>query len=150
MIGTTQICEAEEFKYVYFGLLVFKQFLNLQNYHGDPYVSCRAECVTSGDCPSSRQVCQANKCIDPCNGVCGINANCRVRDGTTAVCSCPKDMTGDPFVHCRPFEKRKYPPPRQINSIHLRIHNIDLYIKILVYTPIICSGTAVIARRFLM
>ncbi|KAL0267041.1 UNVERIFIED_CONTAM: hypothetical protein PYX00_009414 [Menopon gallinae] len=77
-----------------------------ENYLGDPYVSCRAECVTSGDCISSRQVCLRNKCVDPCKGVCGINANCRIRDGTTAVCSCPKDMTGDPFVRCRPFEKR--------------------------------------------
>lgn len=85
-------------------------------------MSCRAECHTSGDCPSQRQTCVNNKCIDPCKGVCGINANCRVRDGTTAVCSCPKDMTGDPFVRCRPFEKRRF-PRTNIPSSGLTINN---------------------------
>ncbi|XP_054290488.1 fibropellin-1-like [Macrosteles quadrilineatus] len=72
---------------------------------GDPYVSCRAECFTHSDCPSHKPSCLNAKCVDVCAGVCGVNANCRVRDGTTAVCSCPKDMTGNPFVSCRPFEK---------------------------------------------
>lgn len=74
-------------------------------YLGDPYVSCRAECLSHGDCPSDRPSCLYSKCVNPCAGVCGVGANCRVRDGTTAVCSCPKDMTGDPFVRCRPFDK---------------------------------------------
>ncbi|KAK6636524.1 hypothetical protein RUM43_010186 [Polyplax serrata] len=90
-----------------------------ENYYGDPYLSCRAECHTSGDCPSHRQTCVNNKCVDPCKGVCGINANCNVRDGTTAVCSCPKDMTGDPFVRCRPFEKEDlcHPNPCGSNAV---------------------------------
>lgn len=79
----------------------------LQGYFGDPYTSCRAECLSHGDCPSSRPSCINSKCMDPCAGVCGVNANCRVKDGTTAICSCPRHMTGNPFVSCRPFEKSK-------------------------------------------
>ncbi|KAK3913971.1 Neurogenic locus notch-like protein 1 [Frankliniella fusca] len=74
-------------------------------YLGDPYVSCRAECLSHGDCPRDRPSCVAARCTNPCLGVCGVNADCKVRDAT-AICSCPRDMTGDPFVSCRPFEKR--------------------------------------------
>lgn len=83
----------------------------LQGYFGDPYTSCRAECLSHGDCPSSRPSCINSKCMDPCAGVCGVNANCRVKDGTTAICSCPRHMTGNPFVSCRPFEKSKSSSP---------------------------------------
>ncbi|XP_014249775.1 neurogenic locus notch homolog protein 2 [Cimex lectularius] len=72
---------------------------------GDPYTSCNLECESHYDCPSGRPACSAGKCIDPCAGQCGVNANCRVKDRTTPVCSCPRHMTGDPFVSCRPFEK---------------------------------------------
>lgn len=37
----------------------------------------------------------------------GINADCNLR-GLTPICSCPRDMTGDPFVSCRPFTPRVY------------------------------------------
>ncbi|KAK9510972.1 hypothetical protein O3M35_005636 [Rhynocoris fuscipes] len=73
---------------------------------GDPYSSCHLECESHYDCPAGRPACSAGKCIDPCaQGVCGINADCRVKERTTPVCSCPRHMTGDPFVSCRPFEK---------------------------------------------
>ncbi|XP_050544037.1 fibropellin-1 [Daktulosphaira vitifoliae] len=75
-----------------------------KGYFGNPLVSCRAECLTHSDCPSDRPSCLGEKCVNPCTGVCGINANCEVRDHIKAVCSCPKTMTGDPFVRCRPFE----------------------------------------------
>ncbi|XKL64389.1 hypothetical protein PGB90_004475 [Kerria lacca] len=75
-----------------------------KGYFGDPYVSCRAECQTHRDCPSDRPSCLGEKCVNPCSsGVCGVNAKCEVR-GATPICSCPRDMTGDPFVRCRPFE----------------------------------------------
>lgn len=32
----------------------------------------------------------------------GVNADCNLR-GLTPICSCPRDMTGDPFTSCRPF-----------------------------------------------
>lgn len=74
-----------------------------KGYFGDPHVSCRAECLTNRDCPSDKPTCLGERCVNPCNGVCGVNANCEVR-GYTPICSCPRDMTGDPFVRCRPFE----------------------------------------------
>lgn len=36
----------------------------------------------------------------------GVNADCNLR-GLTPICSCPRDMTGDPFVSCRPFTPGK-------------------------------------------
>uniref|UniRef100_A0A8D8WK56 EGF-like domain-containing protein n=1 Tax=Cacopsylla melanoneura TaxID=428564 RepID=A0A8D8WK56_9HEMI len=75
-----------------------------QGYLGDPYTSCRAECLTHTDCPTDRPSCLGNQCMNPCIGQCGVNAKCEVR-GATPICSCPRDMTGDPFVRCRPFDK---------------------------------------------
>ena len=76
------------------------------NYLGDPYTKCNPECVTHDECGPQRH-CFNSKCVNLCDGVCGINANCKLRD-TTPVCSCPKNMTGDPFTQCRPFELSKY------------------------------------------
>ncbi|KAF5276800.1 hypothetical protein FQR65_LT16166 [Abscondita terminalis] len=75
-------------------------------YFGNPLVSCQAECTQNSDCPPSKPACFYNSCKNPCTGVCGTNADCRLRNGITPVCSCPKDMTGDPFVSCRPFTKQ--------------------------------------------
>lgn len=77
-----------------------------EGYFGNPYSGCRAECLSHGDCPSNKPTCIYNKCKNPCDGVCGVGANCELR-GLTPVCSCPRDMTGDPFVRCRPFEPSK-------------------------------------------
>lgn len=79
----------------------------MQGYIGNPYSSCKPECVTHSDCPRSKPACYYNSCKNPCDGVCGIGANCELRD-ITPICSCPKDMTGDPFVRCRPFEKSNF------------------------------------------
>ncbi|GBP39332.1 hypothetical protein EVAR_24312_1 [Eumeta japonica] len=73
-----------------------------RGYHGDPYKICTAECESDSDCPSYKPACLYNACVNPCNGVCGVNADCNLR-GLTPVCSCPKDRTGDPFSYCRPF-----------------------------------------------
>ena len=73
-----------------------------QNWQGNPYTGCRAECTYDSDCPRGKPVCYYSKCVNPCEGACGVSANCELR-GTTPVCSCPRDMTGDPFVSCRPF-----------------------------------------------
>lgn len=50
-------------------------------------------------------------------GACGIGADCNLR-GLTPVCSCPRDMTGDPFVRCRPFTKEDLctPNPCGVNA----------------------------------
>lgn len=71
------------------------------NYIGDPYTSCRPECVLNTDCPRDKS-CVRNLCIDPCAGTCGINAECRVSNHVP-VCSCKEAHTGDPYGSCRPI-----------------------------------------------
>ena len=61
--------------------------------------NCRPECVFNQDCPSDKS-CQSQKCIDPCPGLCGINAVCRVRNHIP-ICVCNKGFTGDPFLQCQ-------------------------------------------------
>ena len=71
----------------------------IPEYFGDPYVACRPECVVNSDCPSNK-ACQRNKCIDPCPGTCGINAQCQVRSHIP-ICTCNTGYIGDPFTECR-------------------------------------------------
>jgi hypothetical protein len=47
----------------------------LYEYHGDPYIGCRPECVLSQDCTRDKN-CVRNKCVDPCRGTCGFK--CKV------------------------------------------------------------------------
>lgn len=61
-----------------------------------PY--CRPECVASSDCARDKS-CVNQKCIDPCAGTCGYNAECRVVNHNP-ICSCSPRFTGDPFVQC--------------------------------------------------
>lgn len=82
-------------------------FFLFQTYVGNPYVSCRPECTTHSECSPAKPACLYQKCVNPCDGVCGVNADCNLR-GITPVCSCPKHMTGNPFVSCRLFEPRKH------------------------------------------
>lgn len=60
--------------------------------------NCRPECVTNSECPS-HQICSNQKCKDPCPGLCGSNALCRV-NSHTPMCYCENGFTGDPFVYC--------------------------------------------------
>ena len=71
------------------------------NYVGDPYSSCRPECVLNTDCPREKS-CVRNQCIDPCPGTCGINSECRVSNHIP-ICSCKESYTGDPYGSCRPI-----------------------------------------------
>ncbi|EFX65777.1 hypothetical protein DAPPUDRAFT_229540, partial [Daphnia pulex] len=77
------------------------------NYVGDPFSSCRPECVLNTDCPRD-QSCSRNRCIDPCPGTCGINADCRVANHIP-VCSCKEAHTGDPYGSCRPLPVKPLP-----------------------------------------
>lgn len=72
----------------------------LPEYQGDPYSSCRPECILNSDCPRNR-ACIRNKCKDPCPGTCGQDAICTVLNHIP-ICSCPTGMAGNPFVECRP------------------------------------------------
>lgn len=74
----------------------------LAEYQGDPYVGCRPECTLNTDCPQNR-ACIRNKCVDPCPGVCGQNAQC-IAYNHIPMCSCPSGMTGNAFVRCLVFE----------------------------------------------
>lgn len=66
--------------------------------------NCRPECTVSSDCSVNR-ACKNRKCVDPCPGICGINARCEVINHSP-ICSCNQGFTGDPFVTC--FATRKY------------------------------------------
>lgn len=70
----------------------------LPEYQGDPYTSCRPECVLNNDCPRNR-ACVRNKCVDPCPGTCGRNAICNVLNHVP-MCSCPTGMAGNAFISC--------------------------------------------------
>lgn len=76
----------------------------LQGYFGDPYLGCRPECVTNNDCDIDKS-CSNNKCVDPCQGACGINALCSVSHHTP-ICHCIEGYEGNPMVSCHPQRKR--------------------------------------------
>ncbi|XP_055543234.1 nidogen [Wyeomyia smithii] len=89
-----------------------------KGYIGSPYSECRAECYGDSECPPGRPACIYGICKNPCDRSCGFNANCKLK-GLTPICSCPRDMTGDPFVSCRPFTKEDLcdPNPCGLNAI---------------------------------
>ena len=60
--------------------------------------NCRPECVVNSDC-SQELACISRKCQDPCPGLCGINAYCRVRNHVP-ICVCNQGYQGDPFSRC--------------------------------------------------
>lgn len=69
----------------------------MPEYQGAP-PSCRPECVASSDCASNK-ACSNQKCINPCEGACGVAALCQTINHNP-ICTCPNDMTGDPFTRC--------------------------------------------------
>lgn len=60
--------------------------------------ACKPECTVSSECPVTRS-CVNQKCVDPCQGICGIGAECRTVFHSP-LCSCKPGQTGDPFVRC--------------------------------------------------
>lgn len=82
---------------------VCKQFDNqpackcLPTFLGTP-PNCRPECATNSDCPGN-MACIKQKCLDPCQGSCGTNANC-ITVNHSPLCTCPAGSTGDPFNAC--------------------------------------------------
>lgn len=75
----------------------------LPNYIGRA-PNCRPECSISEECPSNL-ACQSEKCVDPCPGSCGANAECTVIKHKS-VCSCAVEFTGDPFSGCSPIPSK--------------------------------------------
>ena len=60
--------------------------------------NCRPECVVNSECPQE-SACITQRCQDPCPGLCGINAYCRVRNHVP-ICACNQGYQGDPFSRC--------------------------------------------------
>lgn len=87
----------------------------LPEYFGDPYTVCKPECVTNIDCPSNK-ACLNNKCKDPCYGICGINAECRVSNHAP-ICSCYEGYTGNPSASCHQIQISTY----NYSALKLRI-----------------------------
>lgn len=69
----------------------------LVGYIGSP-PSCKPECIVSTDCLPS-EACNNRKCVNPCQGACGVAAKCQVINHNP-ICSCPLSYTGNPFVRC--------------------------------------------------
>lgn len=82
-----------------------------QDYYGDPYVQCRPECVTSSDCPHTKD-CYNNKCRDPCPGACGLYSECSVINHSPT-CYCSEGYTGNPLTKCYPIMKDQISPCAQ-------------------------------------
>lgn len=67
-------------------------------YIGDPYSGCRPECTMDSDC-NNNLACINQHCINPCQGICGLNSVCEVINHIP-ICSCEPGLTGDPFRRC--------------------------------------------------
>ena len=76
----------------------------IPNYIGSP-PNCRPECVTNSQC-SRTEACIQEKCVDPCVGLCGINAECKVVNHSP-YCVCPSGYEGDAFDRCLPIPSSK-------------------------------------------
>lgn len=70
--------------------------------------NCRPECSINPECATSL-ACINQKCVDPCPGSCGINAECRVVNHIPT-CLCADGYTGDPFSSCylKPIGKNQH------------------------------------------
>jgi hypothetical protein len=66
--------------------------------------NCRPECILNSDCAPDK-ACIGRKCQDPCPGLCGINAVCRVRNHVP-ICVCNPGYEGDPFSQCFLFTSK--------------------------------------------
>lgn len=78
----------------------------LPEYHGDPYRECRPECVLNNDCPRNK-ACVSRKCVDPCPGTCGINAECSVYNHVP-MCTCTQGFIGNAFVQCNRIQGTRF------------------------------------------
>ena len=71
----------------------------IRDYIGNPYVECKPECVTNNECPRDK-ACVNQHCVDPCPGVCGAHATCRVTSHVPT-CTCDPGYTGNAFISCQ-------------------------------------------------
>ena len=70
----------------------------LPGLQGNPYIECKPECTLNTEC-QDHLACVQQKCVDPCPGVCGQNARCKVQFHNPT-CICDFGFYGDPFSSC--------------------------------------------------
>lgn len=92
-----------------------------EQYYGSPPL-CRPECMVSSECMPNR-ACINQKCVDPCVGACGDNAKCTVVNHN-ALCSCPPNYHGDPFVHCTYEQRKLFSIPRLVDTMYIYMRGI--------------------------
>ena len=93
----------------------------IDEYFGNPYESCRPECIINSDCPSNR-ACIKNKCQDNCPGTCGQNADCQVINHLPS-CSCRIGFSGDPYRICNLIPNdRKIIKLKEFTNLKYAIH----------------------------
>ena len=68
--------------------------------------NCHPECIFNNDCPTEL-ACKNQRCVDPCPGLCGIHATCRVRSHIP-ICVCDTGYQGDPFTQCRRITSKDF------------------------------------------
>lgn len=71
-----------------------------KGFKGSPFTECKPECSTNSDCSSSKSVCSKGICTNPCDGACGVYADCKLKN-SKPVCSCLPTYIGDPKTGCR-------------------------------------------------
>lgn len=75
-------------------------------FFGDPYFECRPECVANEECAFDK-ACIHNKCVDPCIGTCGFNAQCLISNHVPN-CICPAGTSGNAFISCNQYEGKHW------------------------------------------
>lgn len=104
----------------------------IEGYNGSP-PSCRPECVVSSDC-SPATACVNQKCINPCLGSCGLNAECTVINHNP-ICSCRQGFTGNPFQACL------IPPRKPFPDYYKFLQNFKIMLIISFFLPAISDIT---------
>lgn len=95
----------------------------ITGYFGDPYSGCRPECLTNNDCSHDKS-CLNMKCVNPCLGSCGVNAECTVINHNPQ-CYCIAGYTGNALTLCREIEQSK---THFYTDSQYRLDNINSYL----------------------
>lgn len=66
---------------------------------------CRPECVSNSECNFAK-ACLNSKCVNPCLGACGLNAECHVISHSPQ-CVCRTGYEGDAFDQCEPIRGKQ-------------------------------------------
>lgn len=112
----------------------------LPEFIGSP-PSCRPECVSNAEC-ASHLACISQKCKDPCPGVCGANAECRVVSHTPN-CICLSGYVGDPFTQCIVQRKFHMCSVRLYNEIMISVAQAVITETLTPCIPSPCGANAI-------